>query len=79
MELNNYELEIIREALMELRTSDAVFALSKKIDKQLTKHDWKMLGSPRMFDDNYKCTRCGAVDSESADSSYTKPEFGCVK
>jgi len=85
MKLNDKELEIIRDALACDHTSslppiikDKVYSLLNKINKELTKHHWKLLKPAGTYDDAFQCTKCGQCENESADRSYTKPEFGCI-
>jgi len=85
MKLNDDELALIHKGLNHIdytglgpTKSNELSALINKVGKELEKHYWKVNGSPGIYDTNYICTKCGETDSESADDSYTKPEFGCT-
>ena len=47
-------------------------------NKRKDKQEWNCT-SVGMYDDTYKCNKCGEVDSESADDGYRKPVYGCKK
>ena len=85
MKFSDAELALISEALDQYSWEkhkptkvDDITALSTRVEKQLTAHNWKMVGTPGMFDDNYQCTKCGQCESESSDTMYQKPKYGCT-
>jgi len=85
MKLSDEELIIIRNALatehttsLPPTTKEKVYALLNKINKELTRHNWKVSGIPGIYDTDYICTKCNKVYSTSMDNNSNRPEFGCT-
>lgn len=52
--------------------------LELPLEETREEHDWELHGSPGMFEQGYRCIRCGALWMESIDNPHSKkPKYGC--